>query len=45
MKNNTLEASFGIPGASTEPKNDLRVKPEVESKIGILFEFELNSSD
>ena len=36
--NNTVEAPFGIPGARTEPKNDLRVKPIVESEIGFLLE-------
>ena len=35
--NKTLEASFGILGVSTEPKNDLRVKPIFESKIGFLL--------
>ena len=39
-RNNTEEAPFGIPGASTEPENDFRVKPIVESKIGFLFEID-----
>ena len=42
---NTLEASFGIPGASAEPENNLRVKKVVESEICILLEFDWYSSD
>ena len=37
IRNNTVEASFGIPGVSTEPKNYLRVKPIVENDIGFLL--------
>ena len=31
--NNTEEAPFGIPGASTEHENNLRVKLIIESEI------------
>ena len=44
IRNNTLEAPFGIPGVSTEPKNDLRVKPIVDIKIDFILEFKLYSS-
>ena len=37
MRNNTVEASFVIPGMSTEPEKDLRAKFIVESKIGFLL--------
>ena len=38
IRNNTEQALFGIPDASTEHEKDLRVKPIVESKIGFLLE-------
>ena len=44
IRNNTVEASFCIPGVSTEHKNDLRVKPIVKSDIGFLLEFDWYSS-
>ena len=33
IRNNAVEAPFGIPGTSTEPKNNLRFKLLVERKI------------
>ena len=36
IRKNTEEAPFGTLGASTETKNDLRVKTIVESEIGFL---------
>ena len=44
-RNKTVEAPFFIPGVSTKRKSDLRVKPIVESEIGVLLEFERYSSD
>ena len=38
LTNITEEASFGIPGARTEPENDLRVKTIVEIDIGFMLE-------
>ena len=38
-KKNTVDAQFGILGASTERHNYLRVKTIVESGIGFLLEF------
>ena len=35
--NNTEESPFGKPVTITEPNNDLRVKPIVESDIGFLL--------
>ena len=43
--NKTVEVPFVIPGASTEQKSDLRVKPIVEGKIGFLLEFDWYSID
>ena len=43
--NNTVEASFVIPGTSIEPENDLRFKAIVEGEIGFLLEFDRYSSD
>ena len=37
IRNNTKEAPFGIPGASTEPKNDNMVKTIVEGDIGFML--------
>ena len=37
LRNNTEEAPFGIPGASTELESNLRVNTTVESKIGFLL--------
>ena len=45
IRNNTVEAPFGVPGAITEPNNELRVKLIVESEIGFLLEFNWYSSD
>ena len=45
LRSNTEEALFGIPGAITETKNDLRVKPIVESNIGFLLKVERYSCD
>ena len=45
IRNNTEEAPFGIPGASTEPKNDMKVKATVESDIGFLLEIDQYSCD
>ena len=38
--NNTVEAPFGILGASTEPENNFRVKLIVESDTGFLLEID-----
>ena len=38
VRNKTEEALFGIPGASTQPNNALRVKPFVEIDIVFLLE-------
>ena len=38
LENNMEEVPFGIPGASTETKNDLRVKPIIESELSFLLE-------
>ena len=45
IRKNTEEASFGIPGASTEPKNDLKFNPIVESEIVFLLEIDVYSWD
>ena len=45
IRNNTVEAPFGIPGASTEPKNYLRVNTIVESEIGFLLGISRYSCD
>ena len=37
-RDNTVEAPFCILGASTEPDNNWRVKPIVESEIWFFFE-------
>ena len=37
IKNSALEASFGIPGANTEPEKKLRIKMIVEINIGFLL--------
>ena len=39
IRNNTVEATFDILGTSTEPENDLKLKPIVKSKIGFMLEF------
>ena len=39
IRNNTVEATFGVPCASTEPKKILRVNTIFERKIGFLLEF------
>ena len=44
-KKNIVEAQFGIPGASTEPENYLRLKLTVESNIGSMLEFNRYLSD
>ena len=43
--NSTLDAPFGIPGASTDPENDFRVKPIIESEIDFLLDFDRYSRD
>ena len=45
IRSNTLEAPFGITGASTETENVLRVNLIVEREIGFLLEFYQYSSD
>ena len=45
IRNNTVEASFGILGVSNEPKNYLKANPIVESDIGFLLESDWYSSD
>ena len=40
LGNNTKEAPFGIPGAITEHKNDLRVNMIVESDTCFLLEMD-----
>ena len=40
IRNNTEAAPFGIPGASTEHENYLRVKPLVEGNISVLLEID-----
>ena len=45
IRNKEVETSFGIPCASTEPENDLRVKLIVDSNIGFLLEFNRYSSE
>ena len=37
IRNNIVEAPFGIPGTSTGCQNDLRVKPIVETEIGFCW--------
>ena len=39
IKNNIVEAPFGVPVVSTEPEKDLRFNPIVERDIGFLLEF------
>ena len=43
--NNTLEATFDIPGASTETKNNLRFKTIVDRYIAFLLEIYCYSCD
>ena len=43
--NNIEEAPLGIPKASTEEENHLRVKTIAESEIWFLFEFDRDSCD
>ena len=45
MRNKAEEAPFGIPSAITEPKNNLRVKPIVESEIGFMLKIDRYSCD
>ena len=45
IRNNTEEAPFGIPGASTEPNNNLRANPIVESEIGFLLKIDWYSCE
>ena len=45
IRNNTEEEPFGIPVTSTEPENNLGVKPIVYSKIGFLLEMDWYSCD
>ena len=45
IRNNIKEAPFGIPGASTEPENNLRVKTILEIKIGFLLEIDRYSCE
>ena len=45
LLNNKEEVPFGIPGASTETKNYLRVKQIVENEIGFLLEIDWYSCD
>ena len=40
IRNNTEKEPFGITGASTENKNNFRVKPIVESNICFLLEID-----
>ena len=45
IRNNIVEAPFGIPGVSTENDKILRIKPIVESDIGFLLEIYRYSCD
>ena len=45
IRNNIVEAPFGIPYSRTERQKELRVMPIVDSKIGFLLEFDRYSSD
>ena len=45
IRNNTVEATFGILCVHTEPEKDLRVKPIVEIDNDFLLEFIRYSSD
>ena len=42
---NTEDAPFGIPGASTELENDLRVKLIIDINIGFMLEIDRYSCD
>ena len=44
LRNNTEEAPFVIPGASTEPENGLRVKP-INDRDFFLLEIDWYSCD
>ena len=45
IQNNIVESLSCTPGASPEHKEDSRVKPIAESKIGLQLEFDPYSSD
>ena len=45
IRNNTVQSLFCIPGASAERQDDSRVKLILESKIGLLLEFNRYSSE
>ena len=45
IRKNTEEAPYFIPGASTEPNNNLRFNPFVEIKIGFLLEVDCYSCE
>ena len=45
IRNKTVEVIFAIPGASTERQINLRVKPNFESEIGFVLEFNSFSSE
>ena len=39
IRNNTVETTFSVPGASTEWQKMFRVNPIIENDIGFLLEF------
>ena len=45
LRNSTEEASFGIPGTSTEHEINLRVKPIVERNYFFLLQIDRYSCD